>query len=216
MAYRTPTSQLRYGRVSADSRAQAGMPAYRITVEIRPGTFKDLLSTEVLCIGPGVQQASISSNGASTSGAVGSSGSLPSVAAVGGAAGPSEPEFKGGVGGQAVSPGEVMSAVKGMMASVGLSMEADKAKLLEQALMLQQQLQAAQQEVDKLRSTASGAATEAEQMKISWQCRICLSKEVNTAMSACGHLLCADCAASLPRRACPFCRKGSGYVKLFK
>ena len=47
------------------------------------------------------------------------------------------------------------------------------------------------------------------------KCKICLAQDADAAMTACGHMLCAACAGSC-RQSCPFCRKHSNFVKLFR
>ena len=61
------------------------------------------------------------------------------------------------------------------------------------------------------------AEQHAEGLKVSWQCRVCLAAEVDSAFTACGHLLCDACARALPRRnQCPFCRKAGPCIRIYK
>ena len=62
---------------------------------------------------------------------------------------------------------------------------------------------------------AEDAQQEADGLRTSWQCRICLSREVDSCMTACGHVLCSDCTREVRGR-CPFCRKTSSIARLFK
>ncbi len=62
---------------------------------------------------------------------------------------------------------------------------------------------------------AEEAQQEADGLRTSWQCRICLSREVDSCMTACGHVLCSDCTRAVRGR-CPFCRKSSAIAHLFK
>ena len=62
---------------------------------------------------------------------------------------------------------------------------------------------------------AEDAQQEADGLRTSWQCRICLSREVDSCMTACGHVLCSDCTRGVRGR-CPFCRKTSSIARLFK
>lgn len=58
---------------------------------------------------------------------------------------------------------------------------------------------------------------QAEALRASWQCRVCLTSEVDSAFTSCGHLLCDACARALPRRnQCPFCRKAGSVIRIFK
>ena len=64
------------------------------------------------------------------------------------------------------------------------------------------------QEVDASAEEREAAATD-------WQCRVCLAQECNAVMVACGHVLCATCAAEVNQR-CPFCRKPSAFRAIFR
>ena len=52
-------------------------------------------------------------------------------------------------------------------------------------------------------------ATEAENARGAWQCKICFSQDVDSAYTGCGHLICARCAAATASNRCPVCRKPS-------
>ena len=79
--------------------------------------------------------------------------------------------------------------------------------------LLIQELQRGLESAAEGRRAAEDAATAA---RSNWQCRICLTREVDCAMSGCGHMLCGDCAGQLPRPVCPFCRKASQLRRLYR
>lgn len=72
-----------------------------------------------------------------------------------------------------------------------------------------------QAELSEARQAVATATGDADAVRSAWQCRICLAKEVDTAYTACGHLLCHQCTSSVGGR-CPFCRKISQAVRVFK
>lgn len=206
VAYRSPGGALRYGRVPAASRPPAGSMAgaYRVTVEIKAGYFRDLMSTEVLYFDAGVAQ-----NGSVLTAQDGAQ--YQHQQSVGLSQGQSRPPPS------TVSSKDLMSAAQSLLASAGISLDADNSQLMEQIVGLRQELHRVKDYAATMTEETAAAADEAEQLRASWQCRICLSKEVNCVLPGCGHLLCSECAGLMPSRACPFCRKSSGnVVRLFK
>ena len=62
---------------------------------------------------------------------------------------------------------------------------------------------------------ADAAAKEADTAKAAWQCRVCLTNEVDVAIVPCGHVLCRRCSSAVSR--CPFCRlQVSKAMKIFR
>ena len=62
---------------------------------------------------------------------------------------------------------------------------------------------------------AVSAKEETEASKEANKCGICTSREANAAMLACGHVLCDSCASDC-RPKCPFCRKNSNFMRLYR
>ena len=50
-------------------------------------------------------------------------------------------------------------------------------------------------------------AEKIEKMKNAFQCNICYSKEVDSILVPCGHMLCTDCINEIASRRCPFDRE---------
>lgn len=47
------------------------------------------------------------------------------------------------------------------------------------------------------------------------RCKVCLESEADAVFTECGHVLCASCAAIMRGR-CPFCRRHTGFTRLFR
>ena len=103
-----------------------------------------------------------------------------------------------------------------MLESAGMTMENDTSVLMEQTLVLQQRLATTQSSLDSAVVEKQAAEAAATHLKTVWQCRICLTREVDSAMAGCGHMLCSSCAEQLPRPECPFCRKRSAVTRLYR
>ena len=218
VAVRMPTGRLQYARVSADSSPPPGAAAFRVTLEISVGKFHDVLSTEILNFSGGggeivvmdentqqqqQQQQSLPLLPIEASSSSSSTNNNSTTAAV-------------SQNTQQASATEVISAVRSMLEVAGIPLENDAAALMEQNLVLEQRLKAAQQNLLIATAEKESAEVSAEDIKSAWQCRICLTREVDVAMSACGHMLCSGCASQLPRPQCPFCRKGSTLTRLYR
>lgn len=156
--------QLHYGRVAADSRPPPGAPAYRITVEVEPSSFQDLLSSQLYSFG---EECS--------AGPPGTAGGQPAdVAALPGAshllhspepssvlhqqqAQPRQPSGTGMAQSQpqqasllgSVPAAELVAAAHSMLSMAGVPVSANQAELAAEIAQLQQQLQQSQQQLVK-------------------------------------------------------------------
>lgn len=97
-----------------------------------------------------------------------------------------------------------MQAVHEMLSAAGISMDMERQTLLRTNLTLQEQLKDSQAALLLEQDKADTAAKEADTAKTAWQCRVCLTSEVDVAMIPCGHVLCRRCSSAVTR--CPFCR----------
>ncbi|EFJ19830.1 hypothetical protein SELMODRAFT_152901 [Selaginella moellendorffii] len=196
-------SQIKYGRVVEDIRAPAGQPLFRIHVETSPGQVEILSSSNIL---------SFKSTGG------GSSASSEQAAVVLGAAGESSEETTMGRGPENLSTSRhekneaailgvagYAQAITDILTSLGLPLTLERQSLLEHTLSLQEQLNSSNASLLSEQERADAAVQEAETLKSSWTCRICLNSEVNSLLVPCGHVLCHSCCSSLSR--CPFCRQ---------
>jgi sacsin len=95
-----------------------------------------------------------------------------------------------------------------MMRAAGLPLDLDREQLLKQALV------EARRALEGERSAREAQESELESLRTGWQCRVCFSREVDTAFSGCGHMFCAQCSRSLSK--CAVCRRVSQQLKLFK
>ena len=57
---------------------------------------------------------------------------------------------------------------------------------------------------EDLKESREALDASAEALEESKQCRICFERDVDSALSPCGHTICNKCAGSLSR--CPHCR----------
>ncbi|XP_021724693.1 baculoviral IAP repeat-containing protein 3-like [Chenopodium quinoa] len=76
--------------------------------------------------------------------------------------------------------------------------------LLRTNLTLQERLKDSEAAFLLEQDKADTAAREADTAKAAWQCRICLSAEVDVTLVPCGHVLCRRCSSAVSK--CPFCR----------
>lgn len=224
VAVRMPTGQLRYARVAANCAPPPGAAAFKVTLELSQGKFQDVLSPEILSFsgdisveeeqefGKFVGEEAMSSTTLPEEGRNDGGGSLP---------------FEGTENQRSVlttmapptiaaTAPEVIAAVRSMLESAGMTMENDTSVLMEQTLVLQQRLATTQHSLDTVVVEKQAAEAAATHLKTVWQCRICLTKEVDSAMAGCGHMLCSSCAEQLPRPECPFCRKRSSITRLYR
>jgi len=206
----------------SDVSPPAGAAAYLVALEVEPGRVEQIISTQVFSFisstaaagegaaaGGGEEQgASSSSSGATLPGS--SNGASTSAAAVN-----TDASGGGGVTNAAgVSPVEVAGAVADMMRAAGLPLDLDREQLLNQALAAQQALVEARRALEGERSAREAQESELDSLRTGWQCRVCFSREVDTAFSGCGHMFCSQCSRSLSR--CAVCRRASQQLKLFK
>lgn len=215
VALRMPTGQLRYARIAADSGPLPGMAAYKATIEISPGKFRDILSSEIMALGSAGEEEDATGMPGSQAEVNSAIESVDSAGDVRGRA--SVPEkVAAGEDVAGASPAEIAGALRSMLTAAGLPLDPNSAELLEQTLTLRQRLQSTEGQLAAAATERAKAEEAAAEMRTAWQCRICLQREVNTVSVACGHLLCNVCAAALPRPACPFCRKTSQMQRLYR
>jgi hypothetical protein len=130
--------------------------------------------------------------------AEGTSGAVHSLAAV-----PPRPP---------VDPSQLMTAVVGILAKVGLSLDDSTAALMAETLALRSERVQLQREVDAAREESAKAQAALEGAKQSMLCQICILREVSVALVPCGHLICGECVQLLCRghsashHQCPFDR----------
>eukprot|EP00884_Botryococcus_braunii_P020230 jgi/Botrbrau1/6891/Bobra.67_3s0010.1 len=91
-----------------------------------------------------------------------------------------------------------------MLAAADIPVTLDVQELMEAKLKVDSELRDVRQRV-----------AEAEKAKDASRCKVCLENEAEAAMTACGHMLCPTCAANVHGR-CPFCRKVSGFTRLYR
>jgi hypothetical protein len=237
VAVQMPSGQLRYARVAANCAPPPGAAAFKVTLELSQGRFQDVLSPEILSFSGEIslsteekkeesrvvpeEEQQRQKDGENEFGSfIGEDNRpllLPSVeerethksttSAI-----TSTPKTT-----TAASAAEVIAAVSRMLESAGMTMETDTCALMERTLVLQQRLAATQQSLDAAMVEKQAFDAAATQMKTAWQCRICLTREVDSAMAGCGHMLCSECASQLPRPdSCPFCRKRSTITRLYR
>lgn len=121
-----------YGRVAVDAAPAKGQAAYRLSVEVAPGVYETLLSTQVFCFQSGAQgappAASASHHEPSASAAAASSSAAEQDAAAAAAAAPSQ------------QASELAAAVADMLNAAGMPLDLDKQQLLQRALAADAQL----------------------------------------------------------------------------
>ena len=254
VAVRMPTGQLRYAKVAENSAPPPGAAAFKVTLELSAGKYKDILCTEIFSFSTEAEERNLPQRHASST-VSGMQRQMPTTTMLrnngnvdinrgsgssGGGMRSSEQEpllsieeettTAEGSGlhhsstchsssqgnNQSVSAGEVIHAVRAMLESAGVPLEQDVSALMEKYLALQQQLNATKQNLEVAGVEKRAAEESANHTKSAWQCRICLTGEVDTAMSGCGHMMCSGCASQLPRPVCPFCRKGSAITRLYR
>ncbi|KAK9798935.1 hypothetical protein WJX73_003884 [Symbiochloris irregularis] len=214
--------RLVYGRAAASTRPPSNAAVYHVSVEVAPGQFAQLLSSQVYSFRSGAQAAGAQSSGAShprrpeahqpvhlSSATDSAAGGGPNARAA------EESGTEGAAAIRAISPSEAMSAMRDMLAAAGVVMSEDRAQMVQESLTLREQLTSAQAQTEAARRDVMAARAEAEAGADAAKCKICLAQDANAAMIACGHMLCASCAGSC-RQSCPFCRKASNFVKLFR
>lgn len=237
VAVRMPTGQLRYARVAANCAPPPGAAAFKVTLELSAGKYRDIMCTEILSFSSDIEQQQPGQipveYGQRPSSANGSSRPQTILASIGSGSSRRNSNNYGNQNGQEQAPllgekgpsqssrhtasaPEVLHAVRSMLESAGVPLEHDASVLMEKYLALQQQLTATKHVLEAAGAEKRAAEEAATQTKSAWQCRICLSREVDTAMSGCGHMMCSECAGQLPRPVCPFCRKGSSITKLYR
>ncbi|XP_057525626.1 uncharacterized protein LOC130805043 isoform X1 [Amaranthus tricolor] len=207
VAWRSQNGEkLKYGRVTEDVRPSAGQALYRFGVETAPGVLDTLLSSHVFSF----RSVSLDNEGSSVM--------LPEVSAVSQTTMHNQiPEssrrdkktstqLETGKDLQygRVLPAEMVQAVHEMLSAAGISIDMETRTLLRTNLTLQEQLKDSQAALLLEQDKADTAAREADMAKSAWQCRICLSAEVDVTLVPCGHVLCRRCSSAVSR--CPFCR----------
>lgn len=192
--------QLCYARVVRDGRPPRGAPLYRVAVQAG-GCVEEVLSSQVYWFraeGPeGGPVVGMDSPGAPST----DTSSAPLIDT----AGPSS-----------VDAAEVVGAVGQMLAAAGLRLDAEAGDLMQRVVALQQQLEQSERQRQTAEEEARTQNDEAERIRSSWTCRICLTRPVDAVVRVCGHVLCWQCASSLQGR-CAFCRKTAtgGVAKLY-
>jgi len=130
-------------------------------------------------------------------------------------AGASADAAAAGAGDGVVGSGELIAAVRDMMAAAGLPLATDRQELLALAAGLREQLQAEQRRASAAAAAAATQEAELEGVRQSWQCKICFANDVDSAYVSCGHMVCSSCATGMQR--CPVCRsRSSQLIRLYK
>ncbi|GAB4842777.1 hypothetical protein Ancab_012752 [Ancistrocladus abbreviatus] len=198
--------KLKYGRVPEDVRPSAGQSLYRFKVETAPGVTATLLSSQVFSF------RSVSLDGHAPSSTLAVDAHTLSESKI---------HVKMPEGSQRgkeilvqrtgndlqygrVSPAELVQAVQEMLSAAGINMDVEKKSLLRTTLTLQEKLMESREELSLQQDKADAATKEADTAKAAWQCRVCLSAEVDIALVPCGHVLCRRCSSAVSK--CPFCR----------
>ncbi|GMH07070.1 hypothetical protein Nepgr_008910 [Nepenthes gracilis] len=198
--------KLRYGRVPEDVRPSAGQSLYRFKVETAPGVSETLLSSQVFSF----RSASVDTHASSALKEDGhtvlESNKHTKMLEGSGRGKERASQMRKGKDLQygRVSPAELMQAVQEMLSAAGISMDIEKQSLLQTNLALQEKLKESREAFSREQNKADAAAKEADTAKATWQCRICLSSEVDVSLVPCGHVLCRRCSSAVSR--CPFCR----------
>lgn len=209
VAWRSQNGEkLKYGRVPEDVRPSAGQALYRFGVETAPGVTETLLSSQVFSFSSVSLDAEASSLTLPEETFMASTSTMHSEIPEGSGRGKATSR-QPRAGGQdlqygRVSPGELVQAVHEMLSAAGISMDMERQTLLRTNLTLQEQLKDSQAALLLEQDKADTAAKEADTAKTAWQCRVCLTSEVDVAMIPCGHVLCRRCSSAVTR--CPFCR----------
>ena len=120
-----------------------------------------------------------------------------------------------------VSEAETVAALNSLLARLSLPPLTGAAGAgLADTLGLRAQRDGAVKEAAGLKREVSTLKAANESLRSAWTCPICFAREVDTALSPCGHTICAACLSSLPGQpmpACPFDRRPvTGAVRLFK
>ncbi|RAL41091.1 hypothetical protein DM860_008789 [Cuscuta australis] len=215
VAWRSQNGErLKYGRIPKDVRPSAGQALYRFGVEIAPGMIDALLSSQVFSF----RSVSLDSEASSVSLTDDFSTNMVSDnPESSGRHKTSTNQLRAGKDLQygRVSPAELVHTVHEMLSAAGISMDMEKQSLLHTNLFLQEQLKDSQTSLVLEQDKAETAAKEAETAKAAWQCRICLTAEVDVMIIPCGHVLCRRCSSAVSR--CPFCRlQVSNTIRIFR
>ncbi|KAK1380492.1 Sacsin [Heracleum sosnowskyi] len=219
VAWRSQNGEkLKYGRVPEDVRPSAGQALYRLNVETSLGVTEPLLSSHVFSF------KSVSAGGEASS-----ANMLESVhdlvenrldirqqeSSERAQTRPSQGEAVIDLQRGQVSAAELVQAVHEMLSAAGISMDVEKQSLLQTTLTLQEQLRESQAALLLEQERSDMAAKEADSAKAAWQCRVCLTNEVDITIIPCGHVLCRRCSSAVTK--CPFCRlQVSKTVKIYR
>ncbi|XP_021724690.1 uncharacterized protein LOC110692006 isoform X2 [Chenopodium quinoa] len=205
VAWRSQNGEkLKYGKVPEDVRPSAGQALYRFGVEIAPGVIDSLLSSQVFSF----RSVSLDEEGSSVVPDISDMVSqntlhMPT---------PEDARRDNIASTQTgkdlrygrVSPAELVQAVHEMLSAAGVNIDMETQTLLRTNLTLQERLKDSEAAFLLEQDKADTAAREADTAKAAWQCRICLSAEVDVTLVPCGHVLCRRCSSAVSK--CPFCR----------
>ncbi|KAJ4822812.1 hypothetical protein Tsubulata_015814 [Turnera subulata] len=218
VAWRSQSGEkLRYGRVPEDVRPSAGQALYRFKVETAPGMVEPLLSSQVFSFRSVTMGNEASSPTSPDASHVRIEKTLTELPESSGSKTVKASQLQGHKELQygRVSPGELVQAVHEMLSAAGINMDMEKQSLLQRTITLQEQLKDSQAALLLEQEKADVSAKEADTAKAAWVCRVCLSNEVDTAIAACGHVLCFRCSKAVSK--CPFCRKPAAEtVRIFR
>ncbi|GAB2275278.1 hypothetical protein Dimus_010038 [Dionaea muscipula] len=208
VAWRSQNGEkLKYGRVPEDVRPSAGQSLYRLKVEIAPGVTEALLSSQVFSFRNVSEYSHPSSSAMPDDGHTAVENKTDTKIQAASLRGKDiSAQLRKGKDLQLgrVSPAELVQAVQEMLSAAGISMDTGKQSLLKTTLTLQEKLKESREALVLEQDKADAAAKEADAAKAAWQCRVCLSVEVEIALVPCGHVLCRRCSSAVSR--CPFCR----------
>ncbi|GLC59948.1 hypothetical protein PLESTB_001557000 [Pleodorina starrii] len=232
-----PGGGMCYGRVAAHCAGPSesaaggggggGGGVHRVLVEVEPGVVQHLMSTQVFCFRSAFADAAPRDDATAPSAAAAAAPSDPlaakaaAAAADGGGDGAaaSSSRSPGGAAPAAaaaagadlgpVSAREMLAAVRDVMAAAGLPMDPAAGQLMGRVATLQEKLTEVQEQLAQAKREAASSASEAENARGAWQCKICFSRDVDSAYTGCGHTICARCASATASNRCPVCRKPS-------
>lgn len=205
VAWRSQNGEkLKYGRVPEDVRPSAGQALYRFGVETAPGVTVSLLSSQVFSF----RSVSLDTEASSVilTEDVLTNTTRSEIPESSGRGKASRTQLRTGKDLQygRVSPAELVQAVHEMLSTAGISMDMEKQTLLRTNLTLQEQLKNSQAALVLEQDKSETATKDADTAKAAWQCRVCLTAEVDVTIIPCGHVLCRRCSSAVSR--CPFCR----------
>ena len=111
-----------------------------------------------------------------------------------------------------VAASEVTGAVRDLLTMLDVPLSLDQEQLLEANLDLQEKLRQARQQTAALQTREKELTRSYERMKDAFTCQICMARDAQVALVACGHRYCQECMARMhasggARPKCAYCRQ---------